>query len=210
MAQPYLAWPEAILNSGCWIGSGLRAGLRRFMAESKRNAEGAEVAERSAEADRLGNYLELQRCWKLAPASFLCSASVSASSAPPRFDSIRLEDGKRKGEHPTSNILNFKFRIGRGLRGGRQSTLASSLLAFSSPMPITNVPFISKNRHFYSLKNFAPLRLCARKLFIGIEWIGSMVLSCQRCRGVKIASRKGAKAQRKMQLMVDWYAHIRF
>jgi len=44
-------------------------------------------------------------------------------------------------------------------------------------MAITNVPFITKNRHFYGLKNFAPLRLCARKLFIGIEWIGSMVLS---------------------------------
>ncbi len=32
-----------------------------------------------------------------------------------------------------------------------------------------------------------------------------MVLSCQRCRGVKIASRKGAKTQRKMELMVYWY-----
>ena len=75
---------------------------------------------------------------------------------------------------------------------------------------ITNVPFITKNRHFYRLKNFAPLRLCARKLFIGIEWIGSMVLSCQRCRGVKIASRKVAKSQSrkvaKEELMVDGYA----
>jgi len=62
-------------------------------------------------------------------------------------------------------------------------------------MAITNVPFIIKNRHFYRLKNFALLRLCAKKLFIGIEWIGSMVLSCQRCRGVKIASRKVAKSQ---------------
>jgi len=89
---------------------------------------------------------------------------------------------------------------------GREDEAAppGSLLAFSSPMAMANVPFITKNRHFYSLKNFAPLRLCARKLLIGIEWIGSMVLSCQRCRGVKIASRKGAKAQRKMQLMVDW------
>jgi hypothetical protein len=91
-------------NFEFWIGRGLRAGLRRFMAESKRNAEAAEVAERSAEADRLGNHWGLPPNWLAAPAYFPYSASVSASSVPPRFDSIRLEEGKRKGEHPTSNI----------------------------------------------------------------------------------------------------------
>ena len=60
-------------------------------------------------------------------------------------------------------------------------------------------------KNFYILKNFAALRLCARILLIGMDWIGSMVLSCQRCRGVKIASRNGAKTQRKMELMVYWY-----
>ena len=54
--------------------------------------------------------------------------------------------GRRQEE-----ILNFEFWIlnwKMAACGGRQSTLAGSLLAFSSPMPITNVPFISKNRHF--------------------------------------------------------------
>ena len=40
-----------ILDFGFWIGRWLHAGLGRFMAESKRNAEAAEAAERSAEAD---------------------------------------------------------------------------------------------------------------------------------------------------------------
>ena len=74
---------------GFWILDRKRAarGAARFMAERKRNAEAAEAAERSAEVDRLGNYLELQRCWKLAPAYFPYSASISASALPPRFDS---------------------------------------------------------------------------------------------------------------------------
>jgi hypothetical protein len=71
-------------------------------------------------------------------------------------------------------------------------------------LAITHIPLLEKSG-FLILENFALLRLGARKLLIGIEWIRSRVLICQRCRGVKIASRKGAKAQRKMELMVDWY-----
>ena len=82
-----------------------------------------------------------------------------------------------------------------------QGRAAVSMGIWQSPM----YRFLKK-LGFLIFINFAPLRLCARKLFIGIEWIGSMVLSCQRCRGVKIASRKVAKAQRKMELMVDGYA----
>jgi len=52
------------------------------------------------------------------------------------------------------------------------------------------------------LCGFAPLR---EKTLNRNEWIGSMVGRCQRCRGVKIDPRKGAKTQRKMGFMVDSY-----
>jgi hypothetical protein len=66
---------------------------------------------------------------------------------------------------------------------------------------ITDGPFITENRNFYILKNFAPLRLCARKLLIGMNGL-AVRQPLSKGRGVKIASRKGAKAQRKMELMV--------
>ena len=73
------AFFSSMFGVRCWMldvrivfGGGLQTG------ESKRNAE---AAERSAAADRLGNYLELQRCWKVAPAYFSLSGYLSVLRA---------------------------------------------------------------------------------------------------------------------------------
>jgi hypothetical protein len=67
-------------------------------------------------------------------------------------------------------------------------------------MAITNLPVCQKIRDFLILKNFAALRLCARKVFIvsghgtgGVGIFGRGI--CQKCRGVKSDSRKAAKEE---------------
>jgi hypothetical protein len=59
-----------------------------------------------------------------------------------------------------------------------------------------------KNGGLLVLKNFAPLR---EIILDSNDWIGGVVVCCERFQGVKIVSRKGAKTQRKMGNLADWY-----
>ena len=61
-----------VLDVGCWIRRDLHADLGRFMAESKRNAEGQRPQRGALRLIGLGKNWELQPCGQVAPSFPRC------------------------------------------------------------------------------------------------------------------------------------------